>query len=245
MTIFRTSALVLTLLLAGCHGTSDHRDAPEQRELRIYNVPAAQTESLHRALELALAGEKLSVSAPMPGKLLVYAPDAAQESIAQVVSALTKATPATPAAALLAHFWIVDASDGSGPDDPHLDTLRQALEPLRKSLGPMRFQLDQMLTSALAYGSASQVTSFDGKEFSVYAAPSPAGGMELEVHYSDPNKDSGMRRLAAHVTAALGETVVLAQAPLGCAGPVGVDLPCPVHGLRMLVMRVDPATKSD
>lgn len=248
MTTTRWMVMAFALLLAGCHGPSaDRRDAgAENMALRIYDVPAEQTDALRRALDLALAGDKSHVSTPTPGKLLVFAPSSAQESIGRALSTLAKSAPATSATTLQAHFWVIDASAGSGPDDPQLTSLAAALSPLQQNLGEMQFQLDEAVASALVYGRPTRLSTVDGKIFSIVAMTSPGGALDLEVQYHDSGVDNGIEQLDTHVAARLGQTIVLAQAPRGCRGQHaltnGAAAPCVAKGLRLLVVRVDPLT---
>lgn len=242
MNMNRWMTVALTLLLAACQGPSaDRHDADAQSmALHIYDVPAAQTDGLRDALGKVLAGDKAHVSAPTPGKLLVYAPSSAQDSIGQALATLAKAAPSAPETTVQARFWVINASAGSGPDDPQLASLNAALTPLRKSLGPMQFQLDQAVAGALVYGKYINLAGIDGKIFGLTALAAPQGALDLDVQYQDTGNESGIRSLNTHVATRLGETIVLAQAPRGCRLPMGGS--CTTKGMQLLVVRVDPLT---
>lgn len=147
--------ILATGLLAGCGGGADSGATGAQKlEMRVYNVPPEQTETLSRTLNNVFAGnnEKTplgKVSSPAPGQLVVLAPANLHGSIEASLRTLTKeqtAAKQNPAPSKIdgpmrLSFWSVDAVPENGEDDPALTALTPALEEARKQLGIVHFEL--------------------------------------------------------------------------------------------------------
>jgi hypothetical protein len=242
-----TMLLVLGGTLTACHTQdSSGKPAAESMELKLYDVPAAQSEALLSALTMAMAN-KASVSQPAPGKVLVYAPREAQASIGKIITILTR-TPMQQAVPVQVgvHFWIVNGESGAGADDAALKPLAPALDSVRREMGPLHFSLVQAVSAR---------TSTDGNKASIVAAP--AGGiarnfnfavkdadggiLDLRLGYYDAN-DRGLTKFQSEISLHSGRYVVLAQGPGACprALPGESDPPCPAApALRLLIIRAD------
>lgn len=241
-------ASVVLLVLGGCGapgGTPGGADT--SMELKIYDVPAAQTAQLGGALGNAL-GKKASVTMPAPGRLLVYAPRDAQASIGAALASLGQKNSAqqtdTPVAL---HFWIVDALTGAGADDKGLEPLATTLDAVRHAVGPMHFRLEQAASSLAAsdrHGRLVMSTTGGSRrtfDFSLGAATE--NGVELSLDYQDGGT-AGLRQFSTQVGARFGEYLVLAQAPGACQAILPPGQPassCPraAPTLQLLIVRVD------
>ncbi|QRP64382.1 hypothetical protein I6J77_02655 [Rhodanobacter sp. FDAARGOS 1247] len=246
--LFRLFAGASLLALAACHApdSTSSKQAAGSSELKVYTVPPAQTGQLAGALRSAL-GSKASVTSPAPGKLLVYAAPDAQASIGKAIAAIEPAS-ATPASITQVglHFWVVDGEPGTGSDDAALKPLASALDGLRKSMGPLRFTLDQVVsarTSAGGSGTSIESTIDDGYprafDFMVRAVDGEA--LDLQLAYDD-HGNRGLAKFKSEVHLRSGQYVVLAQGPGSCAPalPGKSTPPCPTRpALRLLVVRAD------
>lgn len=243
----RVAVLAVLFALAGCRAPTGER-APDQAgapmEMKIYDVPSAQTSKLESALGVAL-GQHASVTGPAPGKLLVYAPRDAQASIATALADLAK-SPAAPAVATQVNlrFWVVDARAGAGPDDPALKPLAATLDSLRREMGPLHFQLDQAVASLAASNHSGMVmtpTSRGAQRiFGFRIGPVENNSVELSLDYQNNGPDQ--QEFKTEIGARFGEYLVLAQAPGTC--PPSMTVPpattCPDKpALRLLIVRVD------
>lgn len=242
-----TVLLVLGAALAACHGQdSSGHAAAGSMELKLYDVPAAQSDKLLGALTKAMVN-KASVSQPAPGKVLVYAPREAQASIGEAIAALAKVPAQRAAPAQVGvQFWVVNGETGAGDDDAALKPLASALDGVRRNMGPLHFTLVQTVSAR---------TSSDGSNASIMAAPAGGiarnfsftvkgaeGGMlDLQLGYYDAS-DRGLSRFQSVVGVQSGHYVVLAQGPGACpAAPPGESAPpCPAApALRLLIVRAD------
>jgi hypothetical protein len=141
--------LVLPVFLNGCSGSD--KAAASAMQMRVYPVPAEQTQALKYALQdVFSAGTKRlgTVSSPAAGRIVVLAPSSLQDSIAKTLRTLaedsparTQPAPAKPGAALRLSFWSVDAVPGSATDDPALTAITPALDEVRKQIGAVHFTL--------------------------------------------------------------------------------------------------------
>lgn len=151
-------------LLGGCGGGADSGTpyAPKL-EMRVYNVPPEQTETLSRTLNSVFAGDEKTVlgkvSSPAPGQLVVLAPASLHGSIEASLRALTKeqatkenTTPAKADGPLRLSFWSVDAVPENGADDPALAALTPALDEARKQLGIVHFELRDHVSGVSSLG---------------------------------------------------------------------------------------------
>lgn len=247
---FRFGAMIAALLaLTACRvpAGSAESQASTPMEMKVYDVPAAQTGRLAAALGGAL-GQRASVTDPAPGKLLVYAPRDAQASIAAALERLAKTPPteASPTEVNL-RFWVVDAQAGAGPDDPALEPLAATLDTLRKTMGPLRFRLDQEAASLAASNQSGRIATSTGtgpRSFGFAVGAAEANGVPLSLDYEDDGR-SGLRQLKTEVGARFGEYLVLAQGPGVCAAPfdatksASADTCADKPALRLLIVRVD------
>jgi hypothetical protein len=239
----------VVMLLAACHAPaeSNANAGSNSMELKVYDVPASQTRSLARGLSSAFFENKINVSVPSPGKLLIYAPRATQNSIGDAIAKLSKSSPDEDALPeqIQVHFWTVDAHAGEGTDDPALKDLAGALAGLRQSLGPMHFQLDESVSGVTAGTDNAQLSTGSGKTFQ-FKVTSPGRTPALQISYMDQNQ-KGIAQLSATFLAPPGQYIVLAQAPVASptviftngvpttAAPAAPDK----QVMRLLIMRVD------
>ncbi|WP_426690281.1 hypothetical protein [Rhodanobacter ginsengiterrae] len=245
--ILRLIASTLLLAVAACHapGDASSKQATGLMELKVHRVPSAQTGQLAGALRDVL-GSKASVTSPAPGKLLVYAPPDAQASIGKAIASLgpSPATP-TPVTQVNLQFWVVDGAYGAGDDDTALKPLASALDGVRRSMGPLHFSLDQVVSGrASTSDDTSMVAATDGgysRGFD-FAVKSINGEM-LDVWLAyDDHGQRGLAKFKAEVSLRSGQYVVLAQGPGACAPALpGKNAP-PCHArpaLRLLIVRAD------
>lgn len=258
------------LALAGCRADeggmnpAGHKAAADLT-LKLYSVPADRTESIQDAVNSALGGidvklfggDRASITAAGPGKLLVYAPRDAQSSIGSVIASLStspqvSAAPVQPVALVQVnvHFWIVNGVAGEGQDDPALQALAPTLAALRKTGGPLRFQLDQSAaaiatpsgdesTLIISKGSYSQAFNFRLDRLTKQDA-------NLRLAYED-HGTSGLEKLTTQVETPFGQYIVLAQAPGACPASGtgltnGQSIPSSCAdkpAMRLLIVRVD------
>lgn len=214
-------------------------------ELKIYAVPVEQTNALTQSLMDAL-GKAANITTPAPGKLLVYAPEDAQASIGEAISSLGKSAAAKPVAARVdLHFWIVDAQAGPGSDDVALKPLASSLEGVRKSMGPLHFQLNQAAAAMTSAGPPGVIkTATDNgysRDFRFKVIATHDNTIHLSLSYDDRGQ-TGLAELDTQIDISSGHYVVLAQAPGACAAAMpGVTAPpCPQKpALRLLIVRAD------
>jgi hypothetical protein len=214
--------------------------ASQPMALQVYDVPQAQTETLRGALSKVLApGGQAAITSPAPGKLLVYAPQAAQESINSALSNLAGSSKdVVPAPSLNVRFWIVDAIHGDGADDPSLNQLGDAIKSWRDSMGPAHFKLAEAVAGTLSEGSEGQILTDYQFFYSTSSVASGDVGLNLQVrNMQHPEQNSqGLQEFSGRLTVTPGQFVVLAQSPaMGNAN--AADAP----KARLLIMRVDRA----
>lgn len=240
----RVACAMALLGLVGCHAPSDHPKTA--MELKIYAVPAQQSSQLASALGNAL-GKTANVTEPAAGKLLVYAPRDAQDSIAATLASLGNASPEKQVDAQVeVHFWMVDALPGAGPDDATLKPLAPALDGLSKNLGPLHFQLYQSVSARTSVGNRAAAISTapaGGYSSSFFFGINTVIGstIDLWMDYEDHGA-TGLAKFKTQISTQSGHYVVLAQGPGTCAAtlPGQAAPPCPVKPLlRLLVVRVD------
>ncbi len=237
----------LLLGLSACRAPADNHasQTSARMELKIYAVTPEQADPVAQSLRGAL-GPMDTITVPAPGKLLVYAPRDAQSSIGEAISSLGKSVVAQPADVQVGlHIWIVDALAGPGSDDPSLKPLASSLESVRKSMGPLHFQLDQAVAAITSVGpEGSMKTATDGgyeRSFGFQVKATHANTIQLALSYGD-NGQSGLAQLDTQIGITSGQYVVLAQAPGACAPalPGKIAPPCPQKpALRLLIVRAD------
>ncbi|MEO7068470.1 MAG: hypothetical protein ABI114_16290 [Rhodanobacter sp.] len=234
---------VLAACTAPSNSQADSGTAP--MSLKIYAVPPAQTAQLRASLGQAL-GKNASITAPTPGKLLVYAPVRAQASINAALTDLSKSAPTeeVPAQVNL-HFWVVDAQAGAGADDAALKPLASALDAVRKNMGPLHFQLDQAVSAMASLGHNGSIkTATEGgyaRGFNFQINSAHANTINLQLSYDDAGQ-SGLAQFDTQIDVQSGHYVVLAQAPGACAPalPGRIAPACPEKPtLRLLIVRAD------
>lgn len=241
-----TALVVLGVTLGGCRTSDSSGQAAQAMELKMYNVPVAQSEDLRSALTQAMA-HKASVSQAAPGQLLVYAPRAAQASIGEAIEALGKAVPKqAPAMQVGVHFWVIDGQPGAGADDPVLKNLAGSLSSLQQSMGPLHFHLDQTATLVGVSNQTGGMTTADGpyqRVFDFRVGAVSGDTARLQLGYQDTG-NRGLGKLHTEIDATFGQYLVLAMAPGACPtganGGVPASTTCPDKpALRLLVVRVD------
>ncbi|MEO9079987.1 MAG: hypothetical protein ABI268_11845 [Rhodanobacter sp.] len=251
-------ALCLLLGLAACHAPSANHavTVSDDRVLKIYDVSPAGSRELASGLQNVL-GTTANISLPSEGKLLVYAPRDAQPSIEKAIATLGNATTsASPAVSLTLHVWIVDSEPGDGTDEPSLKALEPTFDKLRKTAGPMHFQLAQSAAAMASPGGETSTlmlsdgTQIQNLEFTFNRASGE--GVDLSLIYNDLGT-SGLKKLKTQIQAPFGQYIVLAQAPGVCPSPAVTTL---TNGtgrtttctdkptLRLLIVRVDRALPS-
>lgn len=154
------AAVLVAAVLCGCRGGAD--SAEPSLEMRVYDVPAAQTQSLERTLNNVFADAKGAtgrVSSPAPGRLVVLAPAGLHDSIEASLRTLAKeqAPPGGSAGetadqSMRLSFWTVDAVPVDGPDDSSLAPLAPALDEARKQLGIVHFELRDHVSGVSGFG---------------------------------------------------------------------------------------------
>jgi len=241
------AVLAALLVLAGCQApASGSASQTAPMELKIYTVPPAQTGRLAEAVGNALGG-KASVTTPVSGKLLVYAPRDTQASIDAALASLGQASPAQAAVAQVSlHFWVVDAQAGAGTDDVALKPLSATLDALRQHMGPLHFQVNQAASAAVASDHHGTITTTapDGypRTFDFRVAAASGDAIDLSLDYQDAGH-SGLRQVNTEVGTRYGEYLVLAQAPGVCPGSVAQATPATAcadaPALRLLIVRAD------
>lgn len=237
---------IALLTMAGCHAPaqSGEQGADSPMELKVYDVPAAQSEQLRHALTAAMT-TKASVSVAAPGRLLVYAPQATQASIGEAITELGKAeTKQVAPMQVDVHFWVIDGQSGAGDDDPALKGLAGSLASLRQTMGPLHFRLDQAAALVGTSNGHGSLVTADGpypRSFYFQVAAIDGDTARLQLSYED-NGGHGLGKLDTHIDATFGQYIVLAQAPGACPQPstnttmaTCTDKPA----VRLLVVRVD------
>jgi hypothetical protein len=231
-------ALCTAALLGAC-AKPEGGDAAKM-EMRVYNVPAEQTEALSNAIGnvLGTAYDKTSfgkVSSPAPGQLVVLAPASLQGSIESTLRDLTKAaateskTSPKNESPLRLSFWSVDAVPGNGADDATLASLAPALDEARKQMGAVHFVLHDQVNGVSSAGSqvrrswvggktdggSAQVTNLE------YSLDKNSAGLSLDFRIGDQipiRNGSSVSYISigsnAKATIRIGQTIVLTQTPL-------------------------------
>jgi hypothetical protein len=236
----------LALGLGGCHRhessatpVSDDGKASEPMNLRIYDVPPAQTDALAQSLAMALSpGGRAAVTTPAPGKLLIYAPEAAQNSIAGALSSLADSKKdASAPSSLNLRFWIVDALQGDGADDATLNTLGDVLKAWRTSMGQAHFKLVEATAASVREGGQGEIVTDYRFAYNTSAPASGDIAIQLDIHNMQTTSHAqGLTQFQGQLTITPGQFVVLAQTPAAIGeAPAGSDVPM----ARLLVMRVD------
>ena len=236
----------LALGLGGCHRhessatpVSDDGKASEPMNLRIYDVPPAQTDALAQSLAMALSpGGRAAVTTPAPGKLLIYAPEAAQNSIAGALSSLADSKKdASAPSSLNLRFWIVDALQGDGADDATLNTLGDVLKAWRTSMGQAHFKLVEATAASVREGGQGEIVTDYRFAYNTSAPASGDIAIQLDIHNMQTTSHAqGLTQFQGQLTITPGQFVVLAQTPVAIGeAAAGSDVPM----ARLLVMRVD------
>lgn len=227
-------ALCAAALLGAC-AKPEGGDAAKM-EMRVYHVPAEQTEALSNAIGnvLGTAYDKTSfgkVSSPAPGQLVVLAPASLQGSIESTLRDLTKAaateskTSPKDESPLRLSFWSVDAVPGNGADDATLASLAPALDEARKQIGAVHFVLHDQATSVSVLGRAVD-RNWLGKPINggalfnklEYTIGKSTQGYSLTFRFSEqmPQSNGQYASIGNNTTTSIrdGQTLILTQTPL-------------------------------
>lgn len=254
-------AALLAIALAGCHASADGQGGTPDFRLQLYRVPVQDSQAIAKSLSAVLessdylAGVKsrteMTVTQPFPGAVLVLAPATLQPWIGTAIRELAK-TPMPKAAAptaaeavpLRVRFWMVQARAGAGEDAASLDALQAALKPVRGSLGPSHFELEDtaaVLVSASDQSDATtgnaSITTSRGHMFQLHAETTASAGIKLRVDFANATADAASRTVPElKTTLALRpqEYVVLAEAPPAMSGKAA-----DATLMNLLVVRVD------
>lgn len=250
-------------LLAGCSGSASPDAGAQKMEVRVYPVPAGQTDALAQTLNKVFATAENSaigkVSSPAPGQLVVLAPANLQGSIEASLRALT-ADPASPVAAAPAQqirlsFWSVDAVPENGPDDLELATIGPALEAVRKQLGGVRFVLREQVGAVSSPGK-TVTRSWLGTKL-ISDSPSPVQKLQYELRSAGSElmldlsineqvpvvQASGVQYLdvGANTTTAirLGQSLVVTQTPIPKNAMASGEVSLSDRATRLYIVRAD------
>lgn len=260
---YALTLILATGLLGGCGGGADSGPAAPKLEMRVYNVPPDQTETLIRTLNSVFAADEKTalgkVSSPTPGQLVVLAPTNLHGSIEASLRELTK-TQATkesqPSAKsespLRLSFWSVDAVPENGADDPALAALAPALDEARKQLGIVHFELRDHISGVSSPGqSVSRSWTGSGASDSApirelrYTLRKNADAWTLDLSFGDQvpvtrtsNGQTNVQYLATgtQTTTSVhpGQTLVVTQNPVPDSnGDASVQI------TRLYLVRVD------
>lgn len=255
---------LLVVVLAGCGASRDGDSGVAAFQLRMYQVPAAQSKTIADKLDGILASPEFLVgtkshtamraTTPFPGAVLVLAPASVQPSIATAVAELAKvagsagpvkAAEAPESVPLRVQFWLVQAKAGVGDDAAALQPLGRTLDALRHTLGPSHFALEDAVslqvnasTDQNATAGNGQLMSARGHEFRFHARVLNGGDVALDLKYNNATRDAADRsipELQSTVAVTPGAYAVLAQAP-----PATMPAGTPDATLmNLLVVRVD------
>ncbi|MGE4073673.1 MAG: hypothetical protein AB7E72_21075 [Lysobacterales bacterium] len=208
--LFKTSALLLLLLLAACSQGEQPASVdadPDALKLRIYPLPAARADAIRDALATVLGGTA-ELSLLPPDQLLVLAPLPVHSSLLVTLDTLRKSVPqpvADPGPVRLT-LWIVDVTDSTGLD-PRLAPLAATLDAIRGSLAAPGFVLHAQL-SLLANAGDREVHSVGDAHAKVQARlTANDGGVDAYLVI-----DSGEMNVITQTRLKYGEAVVQAQA---------------------------------
>lgn len=232
--------VLLGLALAGCHAPADQGKEAPAFQLKLYEVPVAQSRSIAGHLQSVLensdylAGLKshteMTVSQPFPGAVLVLAPEALQPSIGSAIKAMAQASAngahrAPQSVPLRVQFWVVQAEAGAGNDTPSLRPLAATLKQIGGSLGPSHFVLEDTASALVdapdhpdASAGFGNMTTSRGHtfQFDATAIADADAGIALDVSFTTAGGGAGastIPKLKTTITLRSGEYVVLAEAP--------------------------------
>lgn len=234
--LFRGFAIVLLVVaVAGCKAPSDDAARAPAFELKVYNVPAADSKAIASNLSAVLESSEfllgtkshteMRVTQPFPGTVMVLAPASVQPSIASAIAELQKPRGEGPASGpkavpLSVQSWIVQAKAGAGDDAAELRPLGKALDRIRSSLGPSHFVLADSATVSIdapthrdAAAGIAQVVTERGHKFYFQATDTGSAGVALRLQLSGAGAAAAFRELSTTVSIKPGDYVVLAEAP--------------------------------
>ncbi len=203
----------------------------DEAVLRTYNVPPAHSRAVERALASALsAGEDLpprgTVEQLPNGQLVVVAPPAIQEGVAELVRGLADVKiPAARTAGF--DYWVVigePAPEASGLDLPDIVP---ALTAIVREQGPMKFTSLEKISLASASDESADIT---GSRIAVRQVVTDVGGrlvadVQLEVDTApevdpiDRCRSGGCKQFRTRVNVDPGKLLVVGQT--GITGPAG------------------------
>ena len=236
------TGILVAMSLAACHAPSGEAGHDPAMQLKLYQVPAGQSEAIadHLGADLEDTGFRVGtktqtnirVTQPFPGVVMVLAPASVQPSIGQAIAGLgkvadnkaPKADSAAPQAVpVQVTFWLVQARAGNGADSPALAALEPALKRMRGTLGPSHFALDESVSSATnaampqlkpgtSYG--GQLVTAQGHQYSYKPQVTADGDVLLWVQYQELDST---KRTIGNVQTVLtmhpDQYVILASAP--------------------------------
>lgn len=260
-TFFRIAGVTaFVLTLAACQGNGPGAaQASANMQLKLYQVPAQQSDQITHALHNTLAGNTLGgllkkqdngmrVTEPFPGTVMVLAPPKVQASVGSVIHELSEHAPKPqPHKAEQAgniqfrvHFWLVDMLPGSGTDTSALKPLAPTLDALRKRMGQAHFALTDNAQAVTESGDkAHNLDTANHHHFQFWIPSTEGNRAQLVLRYVDQTGEGFSLKTSAYMP--LGDYMVLAQA----AAPS--ELPdhrkaLPQGTMRLLVVRVDKLT---
>lgn len=253
-------------LLAGCGGGDSGASNAPKLEMRVYDVPPDQTETLIRTLNSVFASDEKTAlgkaTSPAPGRLVVLAPASLHGSIEASLRALAKEqaakdnpAPAKADGPLRLSFWSVDAVPENGADDPALVALMPALDEARKQMGIVHFELRDHVSGVSSLGQSVQ-RSWTGTGPAGTAPPrmlgytinADGGAWKVSLDYRDsiavvrtrngvPDASFSETGAQTTTTIAPGQTLVVTQNPVPDSdGTASVPI------TRLYLVRVDAVT---
>lgn len=231
-------ALLMALALAGCERPGPPAESAEGAQVRVYSVPAGQTEALANALNEVLDAREGTpaigrASARIPGQLVVLAPAGVHASVEHALEGLVGAPSAPAAAASTLRFWRVDVRPGPDRGLERLAGLEPALDALRRRFPGQGITLvEEISLAAPSPMGHSQLKTGNGGAVWVRALPDEVPTFDVE--FSSPG-EQGRRPVEFQSRLALsaGDTLVAATLDHGS----GTD-----EGASVLLMRLEAAT---
>lgn len=228
--------LCLALPLAACNRGDPGQAAGAATEVRVYEVPPAQTEALAEALnEVMDAGEDAAAighaSSRIPGQLVVRAPAAVHASVAQSLEALTRASPAGEETARTLRIWRVDVRPGPDEGLERMSGQEAALDALRERFPGQGLVLADELSLAVPVAlGRSELSTGRGSAVSLQTLPGDLPTFDVYFQSRTP-AESSLAKFESRLTLPPGETLVAAT----LYGSEGTE----AEGASVLLMRLE------
>lgn len=227
--------LCLALSLAACDRGDPGQAARAATEVRVYEVPPAQTEALAEALnEVMDAGASAAIghaSSRIPGQLVVRAPAAVHASVAQSLEALTLASPAGEETARTLRIWRVDVRRGPDEGLERMSGQEAALDALRKRFPGQGLVLADELSLAVPVAlGRSELSTGRGSAVSLQTLPGDLPTFDVYFQSRTP-AESSLAKFETRLTLPPGETLVAAT----LYGSEGTE----AEGASVLLMRLE------